>query len=186
MYHGLDVEGNDRDLKFPFARWLLSTHRVNVEDLDEEDSTLLIDMIDNKRWKEATFLIEFGSAAIDVSHLWLFGINWSSTALGNPEEGDPEDVVMFLRALLPRVDFPRDVYTVLVSTVSPVARNMYLYRELVETGMIVRERVKALYEYRRREMQKLSRIPSQITNGTIMSTFDDGRMDMSTLCPGLF
>jgi hypothetical protein len=136
MYHALNVEGDD-DFDFPIDRWLLSTRKAFVEDVDDEGRTELVYMIENRRWPQATFLVDVGNATIDVSCLWA-EINWSKLA-----KDESYEVQLFLRALLPRVDFPTEVYVILNNTSIRGrvrdGRSKFVHKEMVEKGMIVRK-----------------------------------------------
>jgi hypothetical protein len=155
---------------FTIDRWLLSTRRADVDAVRDDGRTELMVAIDDWSWRSATGLIEVGKANIDETHLWNH-VDWSSMAKDNSEESE-----LFLRALLPRVDFPSHVCEVLMNTPST---DVYVHRELVLKGIAVRKRVKALHQSRVRYVRDL-RLPGVVKEHKILSFLGDNQMDMTT------
>jgi hypothetical protein len=97
-----------------------------------------------------------------------------------------EDVKLFLRTLLPRVDFPSDVYQILIDTSVPgrdlrfgVEPTVFVHRDMVLSGMDVRKRVKVLFKSHVRFLQDL-RLPAAVKEHKILEFLSDTQMDMTT------
>jgi hypothetical protein len=152
------------------ARWFLDTGRSSNVDCQTE----FIDAIKNTEWRTATGLIEICNVNIDEDFLWCT-INWVDVAKNNSEDGR-----LFLRALLPRVDFPTHIYLVLMNTLSRHeygTEKTYLHRQLVLDGMRVREKVKLVQEERTRYIGKLD-LPDDMIHEMLHSYLgDDEKMD---------
>jgi hypothetical protein len=129
------------------ARWFLT--RLSNLDLQAE----LIKAIKKTELVVATFLIEIGKVVnIDKDHLWKT-VNWSNMA-----KNKSEDAKLFLRALLPRVDFPSDVSDILMNTSShrhEDGTKIHLHRQMILDGVVVRKKVKKLDDSRTGVVEKL-------------------------------
>jgi hypothetical protein len=152
------------------ARWVLN--KLSNIDLQKE----LVKAVMNSEWVVATFLIEIGKVNIDKDHLWK-NVNWSTMA-----EDESEDARLFLRALLPRIDFPSHVSDVLLNTSSrnEDGNEIYLHRQLIIDGMRVREKVKTLYSSRTRYVENL-KIPEAVKKFNLLNSFlSANQMGLST------
>jgi hypothetical protein len=161
------------DQTFSTARWFLSTRRPSDIDIQTE----LNRTIKNTEWMEATILIDYGKANIDEDSLWQ-NVNWLKLA-----KNTSKDAKLFLRALLPRIDFPFHVYEVLMNTSLLRRRDgkeIFVHRLMVREGIIVRERVKTLHESRTRVVKQLD-IPDDVKKYYLLDSFlSDKQMDMTT------
>jgi hypothetical protein len=128
------------------GHWFLN--RLSTTDIQSE----LIKAIKKSEWVVATFVIEHSKVNIDEKYLWKT-IDWTDMA-----KNESEDPKLFLRALLPRVDFPSDVSDVLMNTLSSRRENgteIYLHRQMVLNGVVVRKKVKKLDESRAQIVKNL-------------------------------
>jgi hypothetical protein len=160
------------DPTFSTARWLLKTGRSSQADLQTE----LIKVVKNTEWSIATVLIETGKANIDKDFLWKT-VNWP-----NMVKNKSKQAKLFLRALLPRVDFPSHVSKILMETSSrhEDGTEIYLHRQLIIDGIRVREKVKTLYNSRTRYVKNL-KIPDDVKKFNLLNSFlSDNQMDLST------
>jgi hypothetical protein len=162
----------NRNGTFHIARWLLNSRRSSNADLQTE----FADTIKYTLWKQATLLIEIGKIDIDKEYLWK-SVYWPAIA-----KNYSEDVKLFLRALLPRVDFPLYVSDILMNT--PLhdedGTEFHLHRQLVLDGMRVREKVKTFYKSRTQVVEKL-KLPNDVKKFNILNSFlSDEQVDMTT------
>jgi hypothetical protein len=154
------------------ALWLLKTGRTSNAELESE----LKHAIEKTSWTTATGLIEMCNVNIDEDHLWN-SVDWSKMA-----KDKFKDVKLFLRALLPRIDFPYRVSGILMNTSSrrKDGSEIFIYRQMVLDGMKVREKVKKLDESRTRVVEKLD-LPDDLIHDMLNTHLaDDKRMGLST------
>jgi hypothetical protein len=158
------------DLILSTARWFLD--RLSTSDQQKE----FLKAIENSEWVVATFFIEVAKVNIDETYLWK-SVSWSKLA-----KDESEDTVLFLRALLPRIDFPSHVSDVLLNTSSRSedGNEIYLHRQLIIDGMRVRKKVKTLYNSRTRYVENL-KIPEAVKKFNLLNSFlSDNQMGLST------
>jgi hypothetical protein len=154
------------------ALWLLKTGRTSNAELESE----LKHAIEKTSWTTATGLIEMCNVNIDEDHLWN-SVDWSKMA-----KDKFKDVKLFLRALLPRIDFPYRVSGILMNTSSrrEDGSEIFIHRQMVLDGMKVREKVKKLDESRTRVVEKLD-LPDDLIHDMLNTHLaDDKRMGLST------
>jgi hypothetical protein len=163
---------NNGDPTFSTARWLLETGRASQSDLQTEFAKV----IKSNEWLTATKFIEILKVNIDEDSLWRT-VDWTKFVYNNSKEKK-----LFLRALLPRVDFPSHVSKILMETSSRPddGEEIYFYRQLIIDGMRVREKVKTLYKSRTRYVKDL-KLPEAVKKFNILNSFlSDNQMDLST------
>jgi hypothetical protein len=152
------------------ALWLLKTGRASNVELQSE----LKHAIEKTRWVTATGLIEKCKANIDEGYLWN-GVDWSKMAKDNCEH-----VKLFLRALLPRIDFPSSVSDILMNTSSSRRRDaIFIHRQMVLDGMKVREKVKTLCKSRYRTLERLD-VPDDLIHDMLDRYLSNDHVGLST------
>jgi hypothetical protein len=146
------------DPPFFAARWLFKTGRVSNTDLQ----TKFVTSIEDEEFETSTFLIEIGKANIDVDFLWE-AVDWSKLAT-NRSMG----AKLFLRALLPRVDFPSHISRILKDTSyrGVDGSEIFIHRQMVLDGVVVRKKVVKFHESRSRIVKQLN-LPDDLIDSVL-------------------
>jgi hypothetical protein len=148
------------DTTFSVANWLLKTGKLSNIDIESE----LINAIDEKRWTVVAYLVEICKANIDEDYFWK-NIDWVDLAKGNSE-----DAKLFLRTLLPRVDFPLHISRILMNTSS--SSGTFIHRRMVLDGMRVREKLKKLELLRTQIVEKVD-LPQELIHDMLTTHLGD-------------
>jgi hypothetical protein len=158
---------------FSIVLWLLKTGRTSNVEIQSE----LKHAIEKMRWITATGLIEKCKANIDEGYLWN-SVDWSKMATDNCKH-----VKLFLRALLPRIDFPSHVSEILMNTSSSSwkdGKKIFIHRQMVLDGKKVRGKVKKFEMSRLQAVERLG-LPEDLMNDMLDTHLgDDKQMGLST------